>query len=292
MKVGFIGTGHMGNPMASHLVRAGHEVMVHDKRPEATANLIELGAMWADSPAEAAENSEVVFTSLPGPPEVDEAVLGERGILAGAKAGMVHIDLSSNLPSAAKRLALVHASRGIGFLDAPVSGMVAGATEGTLTIFVGGDEKTLEAVRPLLETFGKNIFYMGPAGTGAIAKLTNNLMVNAIPLIIDEALVLGVKAGIDPRKLYEVWNLSSASRFVQAVPRLLERNFENPSFALALSSKDLGLASEAGRELGVPLPVTSAAAQVLTRSVAAGLGEKSPAAVLITIEEGAGTKVE
>jgi 3-hydroxyisobutyrate dehydrogenase-like beta-hydroxyacid dehydrogenase len=133
---------------------------------------------------------------------------------------------------------------------------------------------------------------MGPVGTGNIAKLTNNLMVNVIPLIVDEALVLGAKAGIDPRKLYEVWNLSSSSRFVQAVPRLLERSFDNPSFALALSSKDVGLATEAGRELGVPLPVTAAAAQVLTRSVAAGLGGKSPAAVLITIEEGAGIKVE
>ena len=290
MKVGFIGTGHMGNPMAGHLVRAGHEVMVHDKRQEATANLIEMGATWADSPAEAAENSEVVFTSLPGPPEVDEAALGDKGILAGARAGMIHVDLSSNLPSAAKRLALVSAAKGVGFLDAPVSGMVTGATEGTLTVFVGGDEKTIELVKPLLETFGKNIFHMGPVGTGAIAKLTNNLMVNAIPLIIDEALVLGVKAGIDPRRLYEVWNLSSSSRFVQAVPRLLERNFGNPSFALALSSKDLGLAVESGRELGVP--VTAAAAQVLTRSVAASLGDKSPGAVLITIEEGAGIKVE
>jgi 3-hydroxyisobutyrate dehydrogenase-like beta-hydroxyacid dehydrogenase len=278
--------------MATHLIHAGHEVVVHDKRQDVTANLIELGARWADSPAEAAEASDVVFTSLPGPPEVDEATLGVKGILAGAKPGTVHVDLSSNLPGAAKRLALVEAARGLDFLDAPVSGMAAGATEGTLTVFVGGDEAVFNRARPLLETFGKNIFHMGPVGTGNIAKLTNNLMVNVIPLVVDEAIVLGVKAGIDPRKLYEVWNLSSSSRFVQAMPRLLERNFDNPSFTLALSAKDVGLATEAGRELGVPLPVTAAASQVLTRGVSGGLGEKSPAAVLIPIEQGAGIKVE
>jgi 3-hydroxyisobutyrate dehydrogenase-like beta-hydroxyacid dehydrogenase len=290
--IGFIGAGHMGNPIARHLIRAGSNLTVHDKRPEAIANLIELGATWADSPAQVAQQSDVVFTSLPGPPQVDEAVLGENGLLQGARDGMVHVDLSTNLPSAVQRLAQIEASRGVAFLDAPLSGMAAGAAEGTLTVFVGGDEKTFQAVEPLLGTFGKNIFYIGPqAGLGNIMKLANNLMVNAIPLLVDEALVLGVKAGIDAKRLFEIWNVSSASRFVQGIPRLLERDFDNPSFTLALSAKDVGLAAEAGRELGVPMPVTSAAAQVLTRSVAAGLGDKSPAAVIITIEDGAGTRV-
>lgn len=292
MRIGFIGTGHMGNPVARHLIRAGHQLAVHDARPEATANLIELGAAWCESPAAVAEQSEVVFTSLPGPPEVDAVVLGEQGLLQGASAGMLHVDLSSNLPSSVRRLQRIEAARGVRFLDAPLSGGTAGAEEGTLSIFVGGDEATFEEALPLFQCFGRNVFHMGPVGTGNVTKLANNLMVNAIPLLVDEAIVLGVKAGISARRLYEVWNVSSSSRFVQGMPRLLERNFDNPSFALALSAKDVGLAAEAGREIGVPMPVTAAAAQVLTRSVAAGLGDKSPAAVLITIEEGAGVRVE
>jgi 3-hydroxyisobutyrate dehydrogenase-like beta-hydroxyacid dehydrogenase len=292
VRLGFIGTGRMGNPIARHLLRAGHELTVHDKRPEACANLVELGAVPAASAAEVAAASEVIFTSLPGPADVDEAVLGDNGILATAQPGAVHVDLTSSLPSAAKRLAIVEAARGLAFLDAPLSGSSAGAEAGTLSVFVGGDAATFERVRPLLECFGKNLFHMGPVGSGNITKLTNNLMVNAIPLLVDEALVLGVKAGIDARRLYEVWNVSTSSRFVQGIPRLLERQFDNPGFALALSAKDVGLAAEAGRELGVPMPVTAAAAHVLTRAVSAGLGDKSPAAVIVTIEEGAGIKVE
>jgi 3-hydroxyisobutyrate dehydrogenase-like beta-hydroxyacid dehydrogenase len=234
-----------------------------------------------------------VFTSLPGPPEVDSAVLGSGGLLEGAKPGMIHVDLSSNLPSAVRRLEQIEGARGLGFLDAPLSGMVTGAEAGTLTVFVGGDEKTLAAVKPLLETFGKNIFHVGPqVGMGNILKLTNNMMIHASSLLVQEALAIGVKAGIDANRLYEIWNVSSSSRFVQGIPRLLERNFDNPSFTMALTAKDVGLCVEAARELNVPTTVAAAASQVYVRSMARGLGDKLMSATLITIEEEAGIKIE
>ena len=292
MRLGFIGTGHMGNPIARHLIRAGNELVVFDRRPEASANLIELGAAWGESASGVASQVEVVFTSLPGPPEVDEAVLGDEGILAGARAGTVHVDLSSNLPSSVRRLARIEASRSVTFLDAPVSGMVTGAEAGTLAVFVGGDAKAYEMVRPLLQTFGGNVFHVGPVGNGNIVKLSNNLMTIASGLLVYEALALGVKAGLDAQKLYEMWNVSSSSRYVQGVPRMLERQWDDPSFALALAAKDLGLAVESGRELAVPLTVTAAASQLYTRAVARGLGGKSPQAVLQVVEEEAGTKIQ
>ena len=293
MNIGFIGTGHMGNPIVRHLLKAGHTLTVNDKRPEASANLIELGASWADSPAAVAEASEVLFTSLPGPPEVDDAVLGANGLLEGAKAGAIHVDLSSNLPSSVRRLSQIEGARGLGFLDAPLSGMVTGAEAGTLTIFVGGDEKTLESVKPLLECFGKNIFHVGPnVGMGNILKLTNNMMIHSSSLIVQEALAIGVKAGIDAQRLYEIWNVSSSSRLVQGIPRLLERNFDNPSFTMALTAKDVGLCVEAAREMNVPTTMAAAASQVYVRSMARGLADKLMSATLITIEEEAGIKIE
>jgi 3-hydroxyisobutyrate dehydrogenase-like beta-hydroxyacid dehydrogenase len=282
----------MGNPITRHLLKAGHDVTVYDKRQESTANLIELGAVWGETPAGVAGASEIVFTSLPGPPEVDDAVLGENGILDGAKPGMLHVDLSSNLPSAVQRLSRIERAKGLDFMDAPLSGMVIGAEEGTLTIFVGAEEATLERARPLLEHFGKNIFHVGPVGTGNILKLTNNMMIHASSLLVQEALAIGVKAGIDAEKLYDIWNVSSSSRFVQGIPRLLERNFDNPSFTLALTAKDVGLCVEAAREMNVPATVASAASQVYVRSMAKGLGDKLMSATLITIEDEAGVKIE
>ena len=291
MRVGVIGTGHMGNPIARHLINAGHEVTVHDKRQEATANLVELGATWSDHPQGVAENADVIFTSLPGPPEVDEAVLGENGMIAGLKKGSIHVDLSSNLPSAVQRLSRIEGAQGVGFLDAPLSGMSTGAEAGTLTIFIGGDEKTLADVQPLLEAFGKNIFHVGPVGSGNILKLTNNMMIHASSLIVQEALAIGVKAGIDAERLYEIWNVSSSSRLVQGIPRLLERQWENPTFTLALTAKDVGLCVEAARELNVPTTMAAAASQVYIRSMAKGLGPLLMSATLQTIEEEAGVKI-
>jgi 3-hydroxyisobutyrate dehydrogenase-like beta-hydroxyacid dehydrogenase len=287
----------MGNGMVRHLLRAGHEMTVHDRRQEATANLIELGATWADHPAAVAERSEVLFTSLPGPAEVDEASLGENGILEGASDGLIHVDLTSSLPSSVRRLAHISKGRGVTYLEAPVSDMVSGmigVEEQRLTVFVGGDEAVLEKVRPMLECFCKHIFHTGAVGSGNVIKLTNNMISLGSSVLIQEALAVGVKAGVDPMKMYEMWNVSSASRWVQGVPRMVESSGSataEPSFTLLLSAKDVGCCLEMSRELGVPMTVGSAVSQVFTRTVAKGYGALNPGATLLTIEEEAGVQI-
>jgi 3-hydroxyisobutyrate dehydrogenase-like beta-hydroxyacid dehydrogenase len=296
MQIGFIGTGHMGNPMVRQLMRAGYELIVHDRRQETTANLVELGARWADSPADAAAQTEIVFTSLPGPAEVDEVVLGQNGLLDGAQAGTVHVDLTSSLPSAARRLSSIEAARGVTFLEAPVSDMVSGAIgaeEARLTVFVGGDAAVLEKVRPMLETFCKHVFHTGEIGSGNVVKLTNNMISLGSSVLIQEALAVGVKAGLDPMKLYDMWNVSSASRWVQGVPRMIENAGagREPTFTLLLSAKDVGCCVELAREVGAPMTVGSAVSQVFTRTVARGLGGAAPGATIETIEAEAGVKI-
>ncbi|HWC29389.1 MAG TPA: NAD(P)-dependent oxidoreductase [Dehalococcoidia bacterium] len=296
MKIGFIGTGNMGNGMVRKLMNLGHELTVNDRRQESTANLIELGAKWADSPADAAKGNEVVISSLPGPAEVDEVVLGERGLLEGAAPGLIYVDLTSSLPTSVKRLGHILESRGVTFIEAPVSGMVSGVTsveEESLATFVGGDEKAFEQVKPLLAAFCANIFYVGEVGRGNVIKLTNNMISLGSRVLIQEALAVAVKAGFDPMQVYEMWNVSSASRWVQDVPRLLEMPDEvaHPSFSLLLSAKDVGCCLEVSRELGVPMTVGAAVSQVFTRTVAAGLGGHGPAATFLTIEKESGVRI-
>ena len=296
MKVGFVGTGNMGNGMVRKLLRAGYETVVNDRRQEATANLVELGATWAENPAAVAAQSEVIFTSLPGPAEVDEASLGEGGILEGAREGLIHVDLTSSLPSDVKRLAQISQNRGVTYLEAPVSDIVSGplgVEEERLTVFVGGDEAALERVRPLLETFSKHIFHTGPAGSGNVIKLTNNMISLGSVVLIQEAMAVAVKAGVDPTKVFDMWNVSSASRWVQGVPRMVESapSTTPPTFTLQLSAKDVGCCLEMSRELGVPMTVGSAVSQVFTRTVAKGYGSLNPGATLLTIEEEAGVKI-
>ena len=296
MKIGFIGTGNMGNGMVRKLIADGHELTVNDRRQHTTANLIELGARWADSPADCARGNEVVISSLPGPAEVDEVVLGENGLIDGAAPGTIYVDLTSSLPASAKRLGHILEGRGITYLEAPVSGMVSGVTsveEASLSVFIGGDEKAFERVKPLLANFCANIFYVGEVGMGNVIKLTNNMISLGSRVLIQEALAVAVKAGYDPMKVYEMWNVSSGSKWVQEVPRWLDVPDEvsNPSFSLLLSAKDVGCCLEVSRELGIPMTVGAAVAQVFTRTVAGGLGGHGPMATLIQIEKEAGVRI-
>ena len=292
MRIGWIGTGNIGNPMARNLLRTGNEFIVHDLRESATANLIELGARWAASPAAVAEQADVVFTSLPGPSDVELVLTGASGILAGARAGTVYFDLSTNLPAVARRLALVAAERGVSYLDAPVSGGVSGAEAATLAVMVGGDQAAFEAHRPLLEAIGKHIFYLGNVGNGCVAKLVNNLVGLATRHLVNEALVAGVAAGVDARTLYEVMVASSASRIAQAtVPQVLERAFDTVSFSLALAAKDIGLAVQMGHEAGAPMPGAAAIDQAMMTAVRAGLGGKNFPASVLYLEPLAGVEV-
>lgn len=292
MQIGWIGTGNIGNPMARNLRRTGHPMVVNDLREQAAANLIELGATWGSSPAAVAAQSDVIFTSLPGPNEIERVLSGRDGILAGVRPGTVYFDLSTNSPGVARRLAAVAAERGLNYLDAPVSGGVIGAEKATLAVMVGGDRQAFDSHKALLEAIGENIFYLGGVGNGCIAKLVNNLIAISTSHIINEGLVAGVKAGLDARTLYEVMNVSSASRFIQGIPRLLERTFDETTFSLALGTKDVGLAVQMGREGGVPMVASAAVEQALLAAVAAGMGGKQSNASLLALEALAGVVVE
>jgi 3-hydroxyisobutyrate dehydrogenase-like beta-hydroxyacid dehydrogenase len=291
MDVGFIGLGNMGNPIARNLIRAGHQLVVHDLRESAGANLIELGARWAESPKAVAEQCRVIFTSLPGPPEVERVVLGPDGVLAGAAHGSVLFDLSSNAPPVIRRIAAQAADHGVTVLDAPVSGGVSGAEKATLAVMVGGERTAFEAHRELLGAIGANVFHLGPVGNGSIVKLMNNLIALSIGPLLDEAVVVGAKAGIPPATLFEVMSVSSAGPLVRGLPRLFRRNFEDASFALALARKDVGLAVAAGRDLGVPMPVAAAVEQVYEWAKGNGLGDKNSLATLLLYERAAGVEI-
>jgi 3-hydroxyisobutyrate dehydrogenase-like beta-hydroxyacid dehydrogenase len=291
MKAGFIGTGNMGNPMARNLLAAGIELVVNDARQEACADLIEMGATWADSPREVAEQATVIFTSLPGPVQVDQVALAENGIYANAAPGTIHVDLSSNALSAVKRLAVLAGQRDIGFLDAPVSGGTAGAEKGTLAIMVGGEKASFDAVKSLLDIIGENVFHLGEVGSGTMLKLTNNMLALGGSLLLQEVMTLGAKAGFDPVTLHSVWSVSSGRGQAAAMPNVLKRNWDNPFFSLALSAKDIGLCLDAAKDLEVPMPVAQAVGQWYTRSLVRGRGNQSWFATLATIEEDAGTHV-
>ncbi|MFQ5879718.1 MAG: NAD(P)-dependent oxidoreductase [Dehalococcoidia bacterium] len=292
MRLGFIGTGRMGDPMARNLMRAGHELVVHDARPEATHDLLELGAQWADSPRLVAQACQVVLTSLPGPPEVETVALDEEGLLAGAAHGSTYIDLSTSSPHLIRRIAAAAAAQGVAVLDAPVSGGTIGAKEATLTVMVGGDRQVFERHLPLLNAIGRNVFHMGELGSGYIAKLINNMLSLTNTLAALEAMVLGAKAGLEPRKLWEAVRVSTgASRVLERMPQtVFNRRFE-PTFTIELSCKDIGLALALGREHKVALRLAAVAEQVYIDCSARGMDDQPSAAIVRLLEEAAGVEI-
>ena len=275
-RVGFIGLGRMGKPMALNLLKAGFALTVYNRSRKAVDELAAAGASAVDSPAEVAAASEFVVTCLPGPAEVAEVHLGPGGVLSGARAGSVLVEMSTVDPATHRQLAAAAAERGVAYLDAPVSGGTTGAERGTLSIMVGGEAAVLERAQPLLRVLGERIHHLGPVGSGAVAKLINN-MLGAINLLgLYEGLVLGAKAGIDPRLLVEaVNNGSGASRqFAAGAPNILRRDFA-PGFTLDLMHKDVSLALELGTSLDLRLLAATLARQVLAEARAAGLGGES-----------------
>jgi 3-hydroxyisobutyrate dehydrogenase-like beta-hydroxyacid dehydrogenase len=276
----------MGKPMALNLLKAGFALTVHNRSREPVDELASLGAVPSDSPAEAARRSEVLFTCLPGPAEV-EAVMTEA--LHGASAGSVFIDHSSVGPQVSRTIAAMASARGVQFLDAPVSGGVSGARDGTLTVMVGGNGRVLERCRPVLEVVGRRIFHLGPVGSGSLAKLVNQAITAVAYSAVAEALVLGAKGGLSPALLLEVLSVSSARSRVleQAGPAILEGRFE-AEFALELAMKDLRLVIETGRALGVPLRTAVGAWSVYERAIAEGLGSRDHSALVIPVEREAG----
>ena len=284
--VGFIGVGNMGNPMAENVLKAGFPMTVFDLSEKAMANLVKGGAKAAASAADAVERSEVIFTSLPASPDVEKAYLEPGGLVERAKAGTVLIDLSSVLPSTPRKIEPVAKKKGVGFLEAPVSGGVTGAAAGTLAIMVGGDAETLKKVEHVMKPMGPNIFHVGPVGAGNTIKAINNMMASVNSLAMMEGLVLGVKAGLDPMTIYEVVKASSgASKALEGIPRsIVPRNFD-PGFKVSLMNKDLETFNTIAKELHVPVSFANVAQRYQQSAMAAGLEEQNTTAALLIIEQ-------
>jgi 2-hydroxymethylglutarate dehydrogenase len=292
MNVGFIGIGNMGRIMAQHVLEAGYVLTIHDLRKETAQRLLENGAMWMDTPKGVAESCQVVFSCLPGPPDVEEVVYGTDGLMAGWKDGDIYIDMSTNSPSTIRRVAESAKTKGVSVLDTPVSGGVAGAKAGTLAIMVGGDPHTLEKVHKILEVIGNKIVHVGDIGCGNIAKLVNNMISICCNAACAEGFVLGMKAGIDPEKLYQVVSAGTANNWnLQQYPNTVFMDDFKPGFKLDLAYKDIQLALELSSEYRVPTPLALAAQQGLLEARAAGLGDKSVQSVIMTLEKIAGVQV-
>ena len=298
MKVGCIGLGGMGKPIASRIVEAGFEVTVLDVRQAPVNDLLQLGANSAGSPREVAAVSDVVLSSLSSIPASREVALGEDGVLAGAEPGDVYIETSTVGPGFIRELAAAGEARGVAVLDAPVSGGIAQREQGTLTVMVGGEASALERVRPVLEAFGGRIIHAGPSGAGATVKLLNNLTMASNNVAAMEALVLGVKAGLSVEVIREVISSSSgASRAFEAmVENVMTRDSVLPAGEVARQGlhtvvKDVTLACELARELSVPLLLGSTTAQTYLAGDAAGLSDQENWALMQVFEGLAGVSV-
>jgi 3-hydroxyisobutyrate dehydrogenase-like beta-hydroxyacid dehydrogenase len=289
--VGFIGTGTIGAPMAKRLLEAGRALVVCDRVEGAMAPLVAAGAKRAASPREVAAACRVVFTSLPGPAQVAEVATGKEGLLAGARAGDVHVDLSTSAWDAVRVLAAEEAAAGVHLVDAPVSGGALGAAQGTLTVMASGERAAFERIEPLLAAFGRNIFYLGESGSGTLAKLVNNAIFLCGGLLVQETFALAAKAGLDTSRLLEVVQKSSGAAYAGLAKLLLGRGFDNAFFQLALAEKDVALALVSAEGLGVPMPVVEAAHGTYARALAMGLGGKLFVATLLAVEDAAGVTV-
>jgi len=289
MRIGFIGTGTMGTPIASCLVAAGHELSVHDRRPEATAALVGLGARAVDSAAAAALASEVVFTSLPGPKEMEEVAFApQTGLLAGLREGGAYIDLTTNAPASIRRVAEACAARGAAFLDAPVSGRPP-----NMTVMVGGEAAGFEKYRPLFAAIAKNVFHVGPGGAGCVAKLATQYMGYAAFIAGLEGMLIAAKAGVDLDVLAKIVPVSAGQhRTFDNVPRgVLSRTFESGG-TLDIVAKDIELACELAREVGAPAALGAAASDVYKRAQAQGWGQEGFPVVARILEGFAGAELK
>ena len=294
MKVGFIGLGTMGASMAYNCLQGGNEMVVHDIRRESATRHLEAGAVWADSPREVAESSEIVFTSLPGPTEVEAVGLGEDGILEGMSEGKVYFDLSTSTPTLIRRIHEQAAARGIHVLDAPVSGGPRGAASRNLAIWVGGDKDVFDRCKPVLDSIGDKAYYVGPIGCGAIAKLVHNCTGYIVQAALAEVFTMGVKAGVEPLALWQAVRKGAQGRrgtFEGLAEHLLPGKFDPPDFALRLARKDVDLAVGVGREYDVPMRLAQLTLQEMTEALNRGWGHRDSRVAMLLQEERAGVEV-
>jgi 3-hydroxyisobutyrate dehydrogenase len=295
MKVGFIGLGTMGSSMALNALKGGHDMIVHDLNRDAAGPHLEAGATWADSPRQVAAASEVVFTSLPGPPEVEAVALGDNGLVQGARAETVYFDLSTNSPTLMRRIHEVFAARGVHVLDAPVSGGPEGARTRRLAIWVGGDKALFERYKSVLDAIGDAAYYVGPIGTGSIAKLVHNCTGYILQTALAETFTMGIKAGVDPLVLWQAVRFGALGRrrtFDGLTQQFLPGQFDPPAFALRLARKDVALAVEVGREFDVPMRLANLTYAELTEALNRGWGQRDSRVAMLLQEERAGVDVQ
>lgn len=266
MKIGFIGLGNMGQHMSTHVVAAGHEVMVADLDPAKVQTLVDAGATAADSAVDAARDAEIVFTSLPGPKQVREVGLD---IIAVMNAGAVWVDLSTNDVTCAREIAAAAEAAGVSILDAPVTGGAEGAEAGTLTVLVGGDAATYERCLPVLQCIGDRVDLLGPHGAGYVAKIAQVSLCYLHSVCLTEALLLGVKGGVDPAKMLDIIRSSTGRSYVADLygPEILNGGYDD-TFALELAAKDLRLAMELAGDVGAVLPFMGDVSSFYDRAVA------------------------
>ena len=291
-KVGFIGLGIMGRPMAKNLIDAGYDLVVYNRTREKAEELASDGATVAGSPKEVAEQSDIIITMLPDSPQVEEVLAREGGVLEGVEDGALIVDMSTISPVVTEELSEKAKEKGASMLDAPVSGGDVGAIDGTLAIMVGGSEEDFDRAKPLFEVMGKTVTHVGPSGTGQVVKAANQIVVALTIEAVSEALVLGSKGGVAPEKILDVLSGGLAGNKVMEVKRekMLDHSFE-PGFRIELHHKDLGIALAAGREYGVTLPVTAIVDQMLETLKMRGKGDRDHSAILTLIEESSGHEI-
>jgi len=292
MRVGFIGLGNMGAPLAGFVVRSGHALFVHDRRKEAAAPLLQRGAVWADAPRDVAAQSDVVCVCVPGPPEVRTVMLGEAGVLERLAPDTVVIDHTTNAPSVVREIGAAVAARGAHLLDAPIDGGREGALEGQVTLFVGGDQAVLRRVSAVLETFSRSVVWVGDLGAGSITKLVHNALAMSIDLLLAECLTLGAKAGVALPRLIEAFRegciVSQNMTFTKRMPATLFRGDFTARFALALAYKDFRLAGDLAAQHGVPTRLLDLCAAELLEAMNRGWGDQDRLKASTLQEERAG----
>lgn len=298
MKVGFIGLGTMGASMAAnlqaYLTRSNHGLVVYDVNRRASERHIAAGATWADSPRELAEQCDVVFASLPGPPEVEAVALGKDGLIHGMKKGAAFFDLATNSPGLVRRIQAEFQERGCHMLDAPVSGGPAGARSGKLAIWVGGEKSVFDEHQALLDAIGDQARYVGPIGAGSVAKLVHNCAGYAIQTALAEVFSMGIKGGVEPLALWEAVRSGAGGRrrtFDGMIDQFLPGKYEPAQFALRLAHKDMTLATQLGRDLGVPMRLANLAHAEMTEALNRGWQQRDSRSPMLLQLERAGVTV-
>ena len=291
-RIGFIGLGIMGRPMAHNLIKAGYSLSVHARRPDMMQPLANAGATACKNAQAVAAQSDIIITMVSDTPDVEQVILAEQGVIHGVQADSIVIDMSTISPSATRRMAELLGKKGIQMLDAPVSGGEQGAIDGTLSIMIGGKEDTFNKALPVFEVLGKNIVHIGEHGAGQVTKACNQLVIAQTLVAISEAFILARVSGVDPAKVREaLLGGFAGSRVLEAHgQRILDHNFD-PGFKARLHQKDMRIAMEAAHEMGIALPGAALATQQLNALIGEGLGEEDSSALATILEKVSGVTI-